>query len=410
MSLCPIPKPSKQFEASALSGYDKIIIAGGGLAAFFTAYEILRQAREAGRKLSVLMVADKLNVPCTAGSHVVLELEGMFEGEKPDPKIGPLLRRGQEDLKNTISRESISCRYSEGYEIKSKDAGELDSLVDEMIERGVYKTAEIRPNATSQCFNLPGYSHSIAIDSIGQVNMPELIDGLKERIEAMGGVILEGTRYEGHTWTDDGFYVVKTSKGNFYTPTKPFTATGAQHLHDRQDFPFRGNVAHSMGIVMGPLDPEDAAMMSNGPMAMCDTNLSGDVLWGGIDEKRFFTIGRGDLDSASEADRDKLLAEMVDLVESLYPGLTEKYPPEVSFGAMLVPENKMPVVGRLPDYDVASGWAGMGIVAGYAAAKAYAEWVVHERDDNLKIFENMQRGKFDRRIAPEPHPEVGYVP
>jgi glycine/D-amino acid oxidase-like deaminating enzyme len=49
----------------------------------------------------------------------------------------------------------------------------------------------------------------------------------------------------------------------------------------------------------------------------------------------------------------------------------------------------------MKDYDVAGGWAGMGIVAGYAAAQAYADWIVHGDDTNLKLFEEMQPGKFE---------------
>lgn len=390
---CKIIKSSKNFQDKADNNFDKIVIAGGGLAAFFTAYEILKQAKEAGRELSVLLVAEKISSPCTAGSHVVLELEGMFHGQDANA-CADILRHGFNSLKGTIEREKIDCRFKQGYEVKGRTAEELDTLVKDMLEHGVYKASEIKANTDNQTFKLPGYDHSVSIDTIGQVNMPELLLGMMTKIEAMGGRVLEGARYEGQSKDENGNYIVHTSAGDYTTRSKPVLATGAEHQRSLKDFNFKAEVVHTMGLVLGPLSKEDAAMMSNGPMAICDTVLDGDVLWGGIDEKGFFTLGRGDLKDASHEERDKLYQEIVDLIESKYPGLTKKYPPEVSFGAMLVPENKMPIVGRLQDYDVMGGWAGMGVVAGYAAAQAYAKWIISGDDADLRTFEAMQPGGF----------------
>jgi glycine/D-amino acid oxidase-like deaminating enzyme len=71
---------------------------------------------------------------------------------------------------------------------------------------------------------------------------------------------------------------------------------------------------------------------------------------------------------------------------------------------MLVAENRMPIVGRMKDFDVAGGWTGIGIVAGYSAAQAYADWVVNGNDEKLKLFESMQPGFF------QPEPSFNFMP
>ena len=87
-------------------------------------------------------------------------------------------------------------------------------------------------------------------------------------------------------------------------------------------------------------------------------------------------------------------------------GITKKYPPTISFGPILIAENRMPIVGRMKDFDVAGGWAGIGVVAGFAAADAYADWIVHGNDEKLKLFEAMQPGKFSPEFAPKSGPAI----
>lgn len=372
-----------------------IIIAGGGLAAIFTAYELLRQSRDTGKTLDILILAEKFNTPCSAGSHAVLEIEGMFNDRiEQIEELGILLRRGLDKIESTILAEKINCRFNKGYEIKSRTREELEDLVEAMRSNGAYTRREVKWNSKLQKFNLPGHDYSLSIDSIGQINMPEMITGMISAIRNMGGRIIEGATYQRQSKSHQNNYVVETNLGHFTTTAKPFIATGAHHQQSLIDLSLDTEVVYTMCSVTGPLSQEDANKISKKPMAICNTELNGDVLWGGLDEKGFLTIGRGGIVNPTDADRDHLQADILGQIEKMYPGLTEKYKTEISFGPMLIAENKMPIVGRMKDYDIAGGWAGMGIVAGFTAAHAYARWIVKGYEDELRVFESLQPDLF----------------
>lgn len=371
----------------------RIAVIGGGLAAIFTAYELLRTAKDAHKKLDVVIIADKFNAPCMAGSHVVLELEGLLD--KPHTRqneIKKLLRDGLSALEETIARENIECRFSKGYEIKGKTEEDLNRLIDLLVANKVYDRQDFQKNSRNPSFHLKDHFASAHLDTIGQINVPELLVALINKIENMGGQFLWGVQYEGQKRNADGDYAIKTDKGDLQTTCKPFIATGAEHQRSLPEFPFQTSVSYTMGLVFGPLEKEDAMHVSKRPMAFCDTNLEGDVLWGGMDSQNVLTIGRGDI--AYPHHKDRLLKEMMTETDYLYPGLPDKYPPHVSFGAMLTAKNRLPIVGRLEHYDIAGGWAGMGIVAGYAAAQAYAQWIIHGQSADIELFESMQPDGF----------------
>jgi glycine/D-amino acid oxidase-like deaminating enzyme len=377
---------------------DKIVIAGGGMAGIFTAYQILKKAGEAGKKIDVLVLADRINAPCAAGSHAVLGMEGLYDDEadiKNRPQIFAMIKEAIKSMEQTIKDEKIDCRFNRAYEIKATDKETLDGAVQSMIELAGYPATSIKPNSKNQVFNLPGHDHSASIDCIGQVNTPELLNGLIDRIRHMGGQVIEGVRYEGQSKNKDGTYTVHTNQGDYDTASKPFLATGAAHLNSLPEFKAADcEIIHTMAIVTGPLSPTDAARISKGPMAIVNTDLGGDVLWGGLDEKNFFTLGRGDTKDASNESRERIRADILNQIETLYPGLLQKYTPTASFGAMLSPSNGLPVVGRMKNYDVAGGWGGLGIVPGWAAADAYADMVVNGNDKELKLFESMHPEVF----------------
>ncbi len=387
------------FSQASASSCDQIVIAGGGLAGLFSAYELLRQAREAGKKLDVVVLADKINAPCSAGSHVVLEHEGLFDADmsaKEFKAISNLLRSGMAGLEATIERENIDCSYSRGYEWKAKSHEELVETVNDTIARKMYRPDEFNFDRDAQQFNLPGYDHSVRIDAIGQVNTPKLLNAIADCIRDMGGRVIEGVKYKSQAKMADGRYLVNTDTGlSFIANHKPLIATGAAHMNTLPGISIPTEAVYTMGIVMGPLSPEDRVLLAPKATAMCDTNMDGDVLWGGIDDQGNFTLGRGDSPDGSPERKEELAHELSMLADSLYPGISQKYPPQVSFGAMLVAENHLPVVGRMQNFDVMGGWAGEGIVPGYAAAQAYAKWVLKGDDRDLSLFETLQpQGTF----------------
>jgi glycine/D-amino acid oxidase-like deaminating enzyme len=410
---CRIPQLNAQFSTSAPANnhiFDKIIV-GGGPAAIFAAHEILRQAKAVPEKISILVIADKFSAPCGAGSQLVPEVEGMFAGGISNaPEIGEMMRETYIDFRSMIRRGDIACRLAEGYEIKAETMNELDHAVSHMTRCNVFKEDEITPNSRNQVFNLPGHDHSILVSHFaGQVNMPELLDALIGEIHEMGGRI-EKAAYQNHA-SNSGIFAVKTSKQEFFSRTPPLIATGA--LHHKSLLASKNietSVLHTMGLVLGPLSNADAVAISKRSMAMTNALLVGDFLWGGVDEKNYFTFGRGDTDDPSPANTMRIYEDITQQLEKLYPGLVSKYPPRMFFGPMLIPPRRMPIVGRLDDFDVAGGWSGMGIIPGYAAARAYADWIVHGRDEKLKLFESFHPGMFNTRRTLEKSPALLTIP
>lgn len=375
--------------------YDKIFI-GGGLASIFTTYATLALAKEAGKPFQVLLVADEIKAPVTAGSHCVAFVEGLAEnGVKNRDAIQNLLRQdGREGLKSTINQEQIDCRYVSGYEIKARTSFELASVLENIAHgnRSFAKQDTIE-NSDSQTLKLEGYPYSISVkDVLAQVNTPELLHGLVAAIKKMGGEVITSAHYKAHDYTDDGLCRVSTSEGTFNTRANPFLGTGALHQSALPDFYFKHDITYTAGLVVGPLSDEDAQKISAGPMAFCDVNFNDDVLWGGIDPHNMLTIGKGDLHSPD--DLPALKQDLIDIANHMLPGITDKYQAVFNSGPMLTPENTMPVIGRMKSYDIAGGWAGLGIVAGFAAARAFADWYVHGDDAKLKVMESMQPKGF----------------
>ncbi len=393
--VCPLP-PSKStaddiFDAKS-KVYDHVFV-GGGIASMAPALILMREALKAGKPVDVLVLSKEINAPCMAGSHFVLECEGQFHaGDAERLAFTPLLKPGLAEMVSIVEQEQINCRFKFGYEIKATSEAELNDIISEMVEKNIYAASDFNINSTKQTFNLPGYDHSATIAGIGQVNTPEYIYALPEIIKDKGGAVLNGISYQSHQKNGD-HYDIQTDLGIFKSRTQPYMATGAEHMHTMLGKHFKTQVVYTLGAVLGPLSNEDAAKISKGAMAFCDTNLHGDVIWGGLDENNVLTIGFGDMDSPSErAAKEQMI---IDKIESTWPGITEKYPPQFSFGAMLHSENKMPVVGSLPDCDVATGWAGMGIVPSHIAGIAYAKKHIHGDSTEWDTLQNLNKHGFD---------------
>lgn len=395
MNNCVLPPPKSNaheiFDAKS-KVYDHIFI-GGGIASLAPALILLREAAKSKKSVNIAVLSKELNAPCLAGSHFVLECEGQFQSnDKSTMALTPILKSGLAEMVSILEQEQIECRAHTGYEIKAKTEEELNNIIQEMTEKNIYAKNDFKINSTSQTFKLTSYNHSATIAHIGQLNTPEYIFSLPEKISQKGGTCLTGIEYKNHAKTPQGLYEINTNHGIFKTRNPPYMATGANHIKKLLGNRFNTKIIYTLGAVLGPLSNEDASKISNGPMAFCDTNLHGDVIWGGIDSKNILTVGFGDMeDPAERSAKEKTIIEKI---ESLYPNLTKKYPPEFSFGPMLVAENKMPIVGSMKDFDVASGWAGMGIVPSHSAGLAYAQKHIHGYDKNWKFFQSLQPNRF----------------
>lgn len=374
--------------------YDHIFV-GTGLASVFAAYSTLKLARAENKPMDILVIGDQVAAPCSAGSHWVLQAEGMMS-DQDIPRLEDLktLLRvdGRDALLATIRDEKIDCDLVAGYEIKARSKEELDAFIAQASQKGVFTIDEISYNGGNQTFNLPGYEHSISVSSIGQMNTPKLVRGLIDAIEHMGGTIVTGVTYKNHALEPDGRFSIQTSRGAYHSAHKPFLATGALDLAARPDFPVPSKISYTGALVIGPLDEADARKISKGPMAICDLNVQDDVFWGGIDPNNKLTIGQGELASTDEA--GELKDRLAKIAENILPGITEKYPHVLHVGPMMMTPNTMPVIGRTPTYDVATGWAGLGIVPGYLAAQAFAHWYVNEDDSRLKLLESLHPQAF----------------
>lgn len=386
-----MPRFSRVFNKDAAN---RIVIAGGGLAGLFTAYELLSQARRHRRSLDVTLIAERLSSPSAAGSHVVLEQSGLFHADMPDKarkEFSTILRAGMDGLEKTIRMESIDCSFVKGYEWKSKTRKALSAIIDDAIRKKIYRPDEFNFDVFAQDFTLPGYRYGARLESIGQVNVPALLNGLVERIRAMGGKVFENERYASHEKTGAHRYRIHTGTGaTFMADRKPVMATGADHMRTLPGFNLRTHSIYTMSAVFGPLSEDDRRRVAHAPVAFCDTNQAGDVLWGGIDDKGRLTLGRGENPTASIAGRDALTRDIIERAETILPGILDRYIPHTTYKSMMVADNHLPIVGRMAQYDVLGGWGGEGIVPGYAAARAYALWVLMGDDRDLKIFESLQ--------------------
>ena len=372
--------------------YDRILI-GGGLASLFTAYATLREAAQAGKKLQVLVLTKDIHAPSAAGSHVVNEMEGLMKaGDDDFSDINTLLHAGLKNLSSVIAEERIECRYSTGYEIKTRSREELDSFSRNVTQKGIFRPEDMADNSNHQIFNLPGFGYSLYIDSIGQLNTPELLQGMTSVIRKMGGQIVEGVEYTGHGVCEYGLVDVETNYGRFNSFNTPFMGTGPEHQTTLVDFDFGAAVHHVAGAIMGPLRDKDLIGIAKSSVAIADGDPEVEGLWGGVDPRRMMTFGWGAAGSREE--RANLEDRMLEKLDEFYPGLSKKYPPRFSHGAILQAPNGLPIVGRMQGYDVAGGWSGVGIVPGFAAATAFAKWYVNGDDSELRVFEDMQPERF----------------
>ena len=103
-------------------------------------------------------------------------------------------------------------------------------------------------------------------------------------------------------------------------------------------------------------------------------------------------MGQGN--NQDPTDRRKLEALLRQTFDALLPDLKGKYDKQMkfSFNAMAYTENRLPVVGRLADFDVITGNCGRGFAQGFAQAQAYADHFINGNDHKLQLFESLNVG------------------
>jgi glycine/D-amino acid oxidase-like deaminating enzyme len=376
---------------------NRLIVVGGGMAGLFSAYHLLVRAIDAGKAINVTLITDKISAPCSAGSHLVPGVDGFYQDDQEDKDLRDLLQQGMDGISALVRDNAINCNLAIGYEIKGKTADAVTETRKLMLIHGGYASHELVVNSDSQRFHLQGYDHSMDVAGLGQVNTPQLLEALQSLIIGLGGKVELGVAYQEHACNDDGTYTIKTAKGEIAADYKPLICTGAGHQATLQGYDVAGELIYTMCAVFGPLSEADARKISpHGAMAMCNTDLADDVIWGGIDPDNRLTLGFGTNHDPSDTARDALELRVLAIANRLFDNVADKYPCTISYGAIFEPANGMPVVGRADGFDIMGGWGGLGIVAGFIAAKAYAAWIVDGKDADLQVFERLHPDFFQQ--------------
>jgi glycine/D-amino acid oxidase-like deaminating enzyme len=372
-----------------------VVIIGGGLAAFFTAYNILLLSSD----IAVTVIADHTNVPCSSGNQIDFRIDGYFEDNVPaDPRMQNILQQALCGIKDVLEREKVSCRFRSGYEVKARSVEEIERARRMLNSAGILTEGF---NDAAQILKFPDHPYSLKVKDMGQINMPEFVEAIKQAVIRMGGDVRLGTIYKGHSVRMDGAYEIEMTDGVLVNHRPPLIATGAEHMHKILGNALPGRkLVYTAATVIGPLSAQDAALVASDAMAFCDSHVEGDFVWGSLDPNNMLTIGCGELDEHYRADERLALERKIEGHIDAF-GLQGRsgYETHRAFGPMLMLENRMPLVGRDADCDYSGGWGGFGIVPGFAAAQAYAKWVVHRNDADLRLFEELQPAFFRTQIS-----------
>jgi thioredoxin reductase len=274
---------------------NNIVIIGGGLAAFFTAYNILLRGGHA------TIVADHTNVPCSAGNQIDYRIDGYFQDDmSADQGMQGMLRSARDDIECMLLREGANCRFHPGYEVKARTSEDIERA-QAMLHRAGILTEGF--NNASQIFKYPDHPHSLRVQGMGQVNMPEVLEIVKQAVIRMGGDVRLGTLYMNHTRRADGMYEIKTDHGVIVNAHSPLIATGAEHMHQALGAALPGRkLVYTAAAVIGPLSETDKLCVASEPMAFCDSLVEGDFVWGTLDPLNMLTIGCVELEENYKPD------------------------------------------------------------------------------------------------------------
>ena len=381
------------FNAASSKTYD-VVIVGAGMAATILAYKLKKTADEEGRQLNVLMIGDKPSAPAQAGTQLVRGIEGFFEpGQRQPDAIDTLLRQGHDWLDHTITEGGIECRFSSGYEIKCMNDQQLNERMSEFSEHNIYRPDEMVNNSAKQTIRLEGYESSARMECIGQLNVPDLLDNLREAFIKLGGHLEIPATYLNHTFDQQGGAVIQTNTGTFSSRNKPVIATGAVHAASLPEFPVKQTeTVYTMAMTVGPLSEEDARKISSGPVAFCDLPGNQNMTWGSIDNRNMLTLGYGEITDPNG--RAALEQELLGQMNKFFPGIADKYPPRVEFGGQMYTQNLMPVVGETENTIWLTGWGGRGVEPAAASSLAIEDALVRNDRSNLRLLEDLQPGAF----------------
>lgn len=389
------PRLSRVFQSGL---YDQIIV-GGGPAGVFTASRIMELAHQSGKPLSLLLITDYPNVPCTAGSHLAAESEGFYEDDFPNrAEVIALHHKARQDLYDAIAAQKIDCRLHTGYEIKARNKSDLGETIGMLVENGLYKPQDLGERSAQHGYVIKTHPHSVTLNGCAQVNSQELLVAMRERAQELGSHEMVGVHYLGHKKTEDNTFRIETDSGLYISKRPPIIATGASHQHTLPWLPFQRRIYHTMAATIGPVQEKDARLYSpSGPMAFRESNFKTDFMWGGIDEKNEITFGMGDIPEKTLA--PSLKNELLARFNAMHPGLLKAYQPQFHLGTVMETANKLPVTLDLGHCIIVGASSSWGLIPSYASAGATAKKVVFNDDRDLKLLQSIH--DEGRKAAPD---------
>jgi glycine/D-amino acid oxidase-like deaminating enzyme len=368
-----------------------VIVVGGGIAGLMTAYEIL----DRNPALRVL-IAERANIGAGAtglsGGHIVHGFQG--DPEVNSDSLNDLTTQGLRRLVEVIEREKIECGLSMGYLYLANGldgSAALGRLQESKKRQGLTGLVYLNRQALSERLRICLFDCALFSRHIGHLNPRKLITELGTLLKKKGADLQEGLVFKNAIETPNGVIVQLGSRSMSASYT--ILAGGVEQANLNPRLKSRIATIYTCAVSVGPMD-ESAyldVLPTGEPIAFCDLNISGNVLWGSIDDNRYLQIGLGEGVTPLKTE------EIRKTFDSLFPYLAS-FDKRYRSGALAVTSNGLPIVGRWlmksQRIIVCNGWAGKGLVPSVAAAVAIAKYIAESDDRQLTLFESMRGQRY----------------
>jgi gamma-glutamylputrescine oxidase len=367
-----------------------VVIVGGGIAGMMTAYEIL----DRNPALRVL-VAEKANMGGGAtglsGGHIVHGFQGDPEVNKD--LLNDLVAQGLRRLVEVVNREKIECDLSMGYLYLANysDSDALERLLESRQRQGLTGLINLDKNALWEILRICGFDCALFNPNIGHLIPRKFVVGLVSALKTKGADLRERLVFKNVLETSSGVIVqlgTRSVSANYV-----ILAGGVEQATLIPKLRSRIATIYTCAVSVGPMEESTylKILPTGNPIAFCDLNISGNVLWGTIDSDRYLQIGLGEGVAPLETE------EIRKTFDNLFPSLAS-FGKRYRSGALAVTSNGLPIVGRRLAKSkriiVCNGWAGKGLVPSVAAAVAIAKYIAESDDRQLTLFESMQGQRY----------------